>query len=137
MTRYLTDCLQWTSLLTSSVSANSSESNGNLGNGRRAAGVCQTDIEANDIKQAFIVTKALDKSSSSISRKTKKVLPNMHSELSQNNEVKKCTASYAPFMLPPTQCLPLPWFHREPWRPVWTPGHAWKHPRESLEFLPQ
>ena len=99
MTRYLTDCLQWTSLSIAPVSANSTESNESQGNGRCAAGVCQTGVAANDIKQAFIVTKALDKSFSSISRKPKKVLPNTPFELSQNNEVKNCIASYAPSLL--------------------------------------
>ena len=99
MTRYLTDCLQWTSLSTSSVSENITESNESQGNGRRAAGVCQSDIAANDIKQVFIVTKALDKSSSSISRKAKKVLPNKPFDPSQNNEIKNCSASYTPSLL--------------------------------------
>lgn len=97
MTRYLTDCLQWTSLSTSSV--NMTESNESQGNRRRSAGVCQSDIAANDIKQAFIATKALDKSSSSISRKAKKVLPNKPFDPSQNNEVKNCSVSYAPSLL--------------------------------------
>jgi hypothetical protein len=96
VTRYLTDCLLWTSLSTSSVSENMTESNENE---RRAAGVCLSDITANDIKQAFIVTKALEKSSSSISRKVKKGLPNKPFEPSQINEVEICTASYAPSLL--------------------------------------
>jgi hypothetical protein len=75
------------------------ESNESQVNVRRPAGVWQSDIAANDIKQAFIVTKVLDKSSSSISRKAKKFLPNNPFQPPQVDEVKICTASYAPSLL--------------------------------------
>lgn len=87
VTRYLSNCLEWTSSSTSTASEETSESLSEQGTGKRRTGANQVAAETYNIKQASIVPKEILKLSGRISRKMEKQPPNILIDASSSTTV--------------------------------------------------